>query len=110
MIVTFSPIRMEEGLTASRNGSTLVLNGTAVDLAGYDAGKAPCPWIVGQPVKEDGVWRVNLILPHGGEAPEETLFPRPLVLETDGPLALPPHASPAEDSAGADGAGADGAG
>ena len=91
MLVTLLPVRMEQSLTASREGSVLVLNDAAVDLASYDAAAAPNSWIVGQPFEEAGLWHVSLILPHGGEAPDVTRFPAPLLLTGNGPLDLPPY-------------------
>ncbi len=117
MIVTLSPMRMDQTLTAARSGSVLVLNGTPVDLAGYDMAAAPNPWIVGEPFEAAGVWHVTLILPHGSEAPEGARFPAPLTLAADGPVDLPPYeaapvadpeSDPESDPAGAGGGAGDG--
>lgn len=100
MFITLSPIRMDQTLTAARTGTGLVLNGTTVDLLSYDSEAAPNPWIVGQPFEEAGVWQVTLILPHGGNAPEDTRHPRPVMVESDGPILLPPYDGPSMDSDG----------
>lgn len=89
MIIMLTPIRMDAGLSAARAGDALILNGEAVDLAAYDPEAGPNPWIVGRPERIEGTWRVTLILPHGPDAPEEALWPAPLVLAGDGPLPLP---------------------
>ncbi len=102
MIVTLSPMRMDQTLTAARTGSVLVLNGTPVDLSGYDMAAAPNPWIVGEPFEEAGVWQVTLILPHGADAPEETRFPVPVMMDGDGEIPLLPYDDP-DDAAGEDG-------
>ena len=99
MLITLLPVRMDQPLTASREGSVLVLNGTAVDLTGYDAATAPNPWITGQPVEADGLWHLSLILPHGGDAPDETRFPAALALAGDGPVNLPPYDAAPDDAA-----------
>ena len=98
--ITLSPQRGEAALAVSAEGAALVLNGTAVDLAVYDAEAAPSPWIVGQPRLAEGVWQVALILPHGGDAPPETLFPAPVTVAADGPVALPPYDAGPGESAG----------
>lgn len=91
-LITLSPMRCDDVLTVSVAGDVLVLNGEALDLGTYTADPdAPHDWIVGQPVKDAGVWHVALILPHGESAPEVTRFPQPIAVTKDGPVALPPH-------------------
>lgn len=98
MHLTLSPIRMDAPLTLSAEGATLICNGQPIDLASYDP-ETPSPWIVGQPELREGVWHVTLILPHGPDAPQETLFPEPILLEGDGPVPLPPYDAGEEDEA-----------
>lgn len=83
-----TPIRHDTELTLTREGTTLVLNGVPCDLAQGQTSD----WIIGQPVNLDGVWQVTLLLPHGANAPQETLFPAPIDVAKDGPVALPPYA------------------
>jgi len=90
MQITLSPVRLQTSLTLIRLGNTLVINGVPVDLATYDAAAAPCPWVIGQPYQMPD-WRVTLVLPHGANAPEETRFPAPITVMTDGPVDLPPY-------------------
>lgn len=100
MKLTFSPVRMEAALSASVAGDLLVLNGQPVDLTGYSADpEAPHDWIIGQPERIGGIWHVTLVLPHGAEAPPETLFPAPVEV-AEGQIPLPPRdpAPAAEDT------------
>jgi hypothetical protein len=97
MHITLSPIRMDGTLALERRGDTLVFNGAALDLSAIPEGAtlpAPaidCPWITGGVERRDGALHLTLVLPHGPDAPPETLFPAPLVLTRDGPVDLPPH-------------------
>lgn len=100
MQITFTPMRHDTALTLLRQGDMLVLNGTALDLSGIPEGAtlpraaAGCDWLASDIERSGGRLRLTLILPHGPEAPPETLFPAPLTLEGDGPVALPPFALP----------------
>lgn len=85
MRITLVPVRGDMPLVAERQGGVLVLNGAAVDLASGEAS----PWIVSA-MRAGGAWEVTLLLPHGADAPEATRFPAPVVLDGDGPVALPP--------------------
>ena len=97
MILTLSPVRMDDTLTASVAGDVLTLNGTALDFGPLPNGATlprhavDNPWIAGD-VSRDmaGVLTVPLILPHGGDAPEATRFPAPIDAG-DGPVPLPPY-------------------
>lgn len=97
MKLTFSPVRMDETLAASVNGDVLTLNGEALDFGPLPAG-AILPreaieslWIAGDVVRDmDGTLTVPLILPHGPSAPEETLFPEPMIVG-NGVVSLPPY-------------------
>lgn len=95
MQITLHPMRHDQVLSVERLGAALVLNGAQVELPAYLPGGSP--WIIGQPAQVEGQWQVDLILPHGAEAPPETLFPAPLIIAGDGPVALPPYALPDED-------------
>lgn len=96
MKITLTPVRMDTPLTLRRNGDVLTFNGAEVDLAAHDPETAPCDWIVGAPVPGPEGWEVTVILPHGPEAPPETLFPAPVLMTGDGEVPLPPWGPAAE--------------
>ena len=48
-----------------------------------------CDWIAGDVTRQGGVLNIPVILPHGAGAAQSVLFPAPLVLSGDGPVALP---------------------
>jgi hypothetical protein len=50
-----------------------------------------CAWLASDIERIDGALHLTLILPHGANAPRDTLFPTPLHLATDGPVDLPPY-------------------
>ena len=95
MILTFSPVRMDQTLTASVAGDVLTLNGEALDFGPLMAGdRLPraaigSAWIGGDVTRDPGgVLTVPLILPHGTDADEETRFPAPITA-AGGPVSLP---------------------
>lgn len=100
MKLTFSPIRMNETLTATVLGDILTLNDEALDFGALPAG-ATLPrgavasqWIAGDVCRTlGGELIVPLVLPHGVDAPDETLFPDDLDVG-DGPVALPQYETP----------------
>ena len=105
MNLTFSPVRMDTPLTASVEGDALTLNGTVLDFTPLPAGAVlpraaiDSPWIAGDVTRDAaGVLTVPLILPHGANAPHETLFPAQIEAG-DGPVDLPPHDAPATEDA-----------
>lgn len=99
MIITLTPIRHDIPLIAERMKDRLILNGVPVDMAS----PGECSWILGQPEQREGRWHVMLLVPHGADAPPETLFPAPVVLTGDGPVPLPPYSRPeATDVSGTD--------
>lgn len=102
MQLIFSPVRLDERLTASVAGDVLVLNGVPFDFGPLPAGGTlpraaiDSPWIAGDVTRDlAGVVSVPLILPHGGRAPAETLFPAPITVES-GPAPLPAYDQPEE--------------
>jgi hypothetical protein len=94
MLITLSPVRMDATLEARREGEALVLNGERLDFSALAEGTADdghgSPWIAGPVLRIDGRLRLELILPHGPDAPAAVLFPAPIVDPADGPLPLPP--------------------
>ncbi len=103
MIITLSPMRRDDQLTASVAGTILTLNGQTVDPATCDP-TTPCQWIVGQPVQAGGEWHVTLLLPAGplpdGVQPDDPAvmavrFPEPVTVTEDGPVTLPAMPAPA---------------
>lgn len=97
MKIIFSPMRRDETLELARLGDSLVMNGDVFDfssLADGDflpANAIGCSWITGEVRREAGVLHVQIILPHGADAPQETLFPGMLSVTEDGPVSLPSH-------------------
>ncbi|MFN4156357.1 MAG: hypothetical protein ACK4HF_17050 [Paracoccaceae bacterium] len=98
MKLILSPIRTGAVLEAQVRGDMLELNGETLDFGTLPKGSVltreavGCDWIAGDVSRaEDGRLTVPLLLPHGAEAPPETLFPQPIDAE-DGPVPLPPYA------------------
>ena len=98
MHITLSPIRMDTPLVAVRAGDTLILNGVAHDLGALPEGQT---WVA-LAERVAGLWHVVLLLPHGPDAPDQTLYPAPVVIEGDGPVPLPPFDAPPVPDAGGD--------
>ncbi len=96
VLIVLSPIRLDARLAVARDGGRLLVGGVPLDLAAL-AGTAPdpeaappSPWLAGPVRREGGRMVVPLLLPHGPAAPAATLFPAPVAVEADGPVALPP--------------------
>lgn len=88
MKLILNPVRGDTPLQLTVKSNLLIFNGQPVDLA---AGET-CDWIVRAEV--DGKeWVVEIILPHGPDAPETTRFPAPITVAGDGPVDLPPWGS-----------------
>jgi hypothetical protein len=104
MQITLSPARRETPLTLSRNGDALTLNGAVFDFAPLPEGATLPPeaiasdWFAGPVERVGGTLRLTLVLPHGANAPQETLFPVPLTLTGNGPVSLPPYATETPDA------------
>ena len=97
MQITLTPQRRDDRLTLARSGDVLILNGEAFDFAAIpEGGTLPrdavaCDWLAGDVTRQGGQLHLTLILPHGADAPEATLFPAALTLTGDGPVALPAY-------------------
>jgi len=95
MHITFSPVRLDETLTATRWGDVLTLNGESFDFGPLPEG-ATLPaeaidreWIVGPVTRIDGELHLTLRLPHGPNPSQAVAFPEPIHVTEDGPIALP---------------------
>lgn len=97
MHIMFSPQRSDHPLTLARQGGALIINGVAYDFTPLPEGAVlpraavDCALLVSDVTRVDGILQLTLMLPHGANAPDETLFPAALDLSVDGPATLPPH-------------------
>lgn len=103
MKINFVPMRRDDALTLIRAGDVLAINGTAVDLSGIPEGATlpraavTCDWLASGIERVGGELHLTLILPHGAHAPQETLFPLPITVTAEGPVALPAYESIEEE-------------
>ena len=97
MQITLTPQRRDDTLTLTRSGDVLTINGEAFDFTAIpEGGTLPrdavaCDWLASDVTRTEGVLHLTLILPHGVDAPQATLFPAALTLTGDGPVALPAY-------------------
>ncbi|NEX47747.1 hypothetical protein [Pseudotabrizicola algicola] len=97
MQITFTPMRRDDRLTLHRAGDVLTLNGESYDFSRLPEGAVlprdavECGWLASDVTRTDGQLSLTLVLPHGADAPHQTLFPQPMNLTADGPVTLPPH-------------------
>lgn len=95
MHITFTPQRRDDRLTLARAGDTLLINGDPLDLSAIPEGATlprdaiDCDWIASDIERIGGTLHLTIVLPHGPAAPQETLFPGPIDVVADGPIALP---------------------
>lgn len=100
MKITFSPSRMEAPLTLEKQGDVLTINGEAFDFTPLPDGHSlprdaiACDWLASDVARVGGALQLTLVLPHGPQAPQETRFPAPMILTSDGPVDLPPFNTP----------------
>lgn len=103
MHITFSPTRLPEPMTLSRNGDMLTINGQVFDFTDLPEGAilpreaVDCALLHSGVARIDGAINLTLTLPHGANAPEETLFPAPIINPPDGLIELPLFDIPQED-------------
>lgn len=93
--ISFSPIRSDESMSLEVEGDALIINGETFDFttlpegASLPCAEVACRWLVSDVVRSDGQISLTLILPHGANAPHETLFPASITVTSDG-LITPP--------------------
>lgn len=91
LTIRFAPVRRDGELGLERQGSSLIACGETYDLAALAAEERDSPgegWVQSVRLTEEGL-EATVLLPHGAEAPEAVRFPRPVVVVTDGPIAVP---------------------
>lgn len=97
--LTFSPLRDDRPLRLELRGGLLVIDGATLDLSGLPegaelpAGAIDHPRIAGPARRTGGVLHLCLHLPHGlvpaGATPAAVMAPAPMMVTTDGPVAIP---------------------
>lgn len=98
MHIRFSPMRSDGGLSLSKTGDSLTINGEVFDFSALPEGgilprdAVACPWLVSDVTRQSGEIHLSLILPVGAVAPEQSRFPTPLDVTADGPVPLPGEA------------------
>lgn len=96
MKIKFSPMRRDAQLELSVSGDTLVLNNRVLDFSTIGEGETRAAeefepdWLVGEIRRTSGEIHLMVILPHGANAPVQTLFPQDIVAG-EGPIILPPY-------------------
>ena len=97
MHIKLTPQRSDATLSLARQGTSLIINGEAFDFGPLPDGAVlprdavACDFLASDVTRIAGVLHLTLILPHGANAPPQTLFPAPIDLAMDGPASLPPH-------------------
>lgn len=93
MRISFSPMRRNDALVASKAGDIITINGESFDFSSLPDGATipdvPCEFITGPVDRIDGEIHLTLILPHGRNPSQAVSFPEPITVTEDGQIALP---------------------
>ena len=95
MIIHLTPMRRDDSLAVSVTGETLTINGAAYDFGPLAEGATlpraavDCVSLASDVTRTDGQIVLTLVLPHGPDAPAAMLYPAPIHVTADGPVALP---------------------
>lgn len=97
MHIKLSPVRSDTPATLIVAGDVLTYNGEDLDLSEIPEGATlprsaiDCDWAASDVCRIDGELHLAVILPHGANAANETRFPEPIHVTTDGPVDLPEY-------------------
>lgn len=100
MKIKFSPCRMNETLISSVYGDTLVLNGVSFDFSPLQDGDllprvaVGSQWVASDVERVGGEICLTILIPHGVDAPRETLFPENFdtyLTIVSGPVPIPAY-------------------
>ncbi|TNF60717.1 MAG: hypothetical protein EP307_08115 [Rhodobacteraceae bacterium] len=86
---------MDAGLSLSRKGDTLIVNGESFDFAALPEGALlprgaiASDWFAGDVTRTEGTLRIAILLPIHAAASEAARFPVELRLDRDGVISLP---------------------
>jgi hypothetical protein len=100
MEILLSPKRGDKPISLEKRGTTLMVNGEPFDFGFLTEGDnlprdaVSGDWLASDVTRRDGVLRLTVALAHGANAPQETRFPAPVTLSSDGPVELPPFDAP----------------
>ncbi|MGP8291751.1 hypothetical protein ACT3OH_15915 [Vreelandella zhanjiangensis] len=98
LTLNLSPVRSDEETTASVNGTVLSVNGVDYDLSELPDGATAEHPVLGSVTRDGDSYECTVRLGHGPNAPRETRFPEPIVLENhNGPVELPLYDEPEEE-------------
>lgn len=91
LTLNLSPVRSDDQPTrAALSGTVLTVNGTDYDLSELPDGATAQHSDLGTVTRNGSVYECTIRLGHGPNAPYETRFPAPIVLENHyGPIELP---------------------
>ena len=90
LTLNLSPVRNDEETTATINGTVLTLNGMDYDLSELPDGATAQHPDLGKVTRSGDEYDCTIRLGHGPNAPHQTRFPEPIVLENhSGPIELP---------------------
>lgn len=88
--LNLSPVRRDEETTANVSGTVLSVNGTDYDLSELPDGATAQHPELSKVARNGDEYECSIRLGHGPNAPHETRFPEPIVLENhNGPVELP---------------------
>lgn len=97
MKISFTPIRYDADISLEKQGDTLFINDEEFDFSPLNEGDSlpreaiDSIWFASDVERIDGAVCLTLLLPHGQNAPEETLFPADINADTDGNIPVPPY-------------------
>lgn len=98
LTLNLSPVRADEETTAALAGTVLTVNGIDYDLSELPDGATAQHPELGKVTRNGDEYECSIRLGHGPNAPHETRFPEPIVLENhNGPVELPLYDEPEEE-------------
>lgn len=88
--LNLSPVRSDEETTVALTGTVLTVNSNDYDLSELPDGATAQHPELGKVTRNGDEYECTIRLGHGPNAPHETRFPTPIVLENhNGPIELP---------------------
>lgn len=93
--VKYHPQRSDETLALEKDGDSVIVNGQRFDFSQLEVGASlpqsavDSPFFAGPVTRDDLCIRLNIVLPHGPDAPHFVLFPKERSYSDDGQMKTP---------------------